>query len=362
MGIEVNSSSCICSRCGIAYGKRKGYFAVSYASLYKGIGYMTVCKECVDSIYNNYLSIIGDPRRAVRQVCRKLDLYWADSVFDMVEKKSVARSMMTNYIVKINTSAYVGKTYDDTLINEGTMWSDGCVTPVTHECVVPEEDKGLSSGKDSSCTKREEEDIGDFVVTDEIVMFWGRGYTPEMYRDLEQRREYWMSRLPDIDKFDAGTEAIIRQICNLEIDINRDRMDGKSIDKNVNALNTLLGSACLRPTQRKDESAANVASTPLGVWLWRYENERPLPEIDEDLKDVNHIKKYIFTWMGHLCKMVGVKNGFTKLYEEEVARLKVDLPEYGEDEEEDLIIDAYSRAYDEETSSDNIDGVDMDGQ
>lgn len=85
-----------------------------------------------------------------------------------------------------------------------------------------------------------------------------------------------------------------------------------------------------------------MSSTPLGVWLWRYENKRPLPEIDESLKDVNHIKKYIFTWMGHLCKMVGVKNGYTKLYEEEIERLRVEMPEYDDDEEEDLLINAYS--------------------
>ena len=98
---------------------------------------------------------------------------------------------------------------------------------------------------------------------------------------------------------DIGTEVIIKQICFLELDINRDRAEGKPVDKNVNTLNTLLGSANLKPAQKKgDENLEKeLENTPMGVWLWRYENQRPLPEVSEDLKDVNGIKKYIFTWI-----------------------------------------------------------------
>ena len=99
----------------------------------------------------------------------------------------------------------------------------------------------------------------------------------------------------------------------------------------------------MKPTQKKDVAMEEeLSTTPLGVWIWRYENKRPLPEVDDSLKDVNHIKKYIFTWMGHLCKMVGVKNGYTKMYEDEIARLRVEMPEYDDEDEEDLLIGAYS--------------------
>ena len=140
-----------------------------------------------------------------------------------------------------------------------------------------------------------------------------------------------------------GTEILIRQICNLEVSIARDSAAGKSIEKSVNALNSLLGSLNIKPAQRKDdELEAELSSTPLGVWIYRFENKRPLPEIDDQLKDVNHLKKYIFTWMGHLCKMLGVKNGYTKLYDEEIERLRVEKPEYDGDDDEALMSHAYS--------------------
>ena len=123
---------------------------------------------------------------------------------------------------------------------------------------------------------------------------------------------------------------------------DRARAEGKAIDKLVNALNNVLGGANLKPAQKRDDLDASLANTPMGVWLYRYENLRPLPEVDEDLKDVNGTKKYMFTWMGHLCKMLGIKNGYTRLYEEEIGRLRVERPEYDDEDDESLLIDAYS--------------------
>ena len=165
-----------------------------------------------------------------------------------------------------------------------------------------------------------------------------------MYKELEERRAYWMSRLPKDTNLDIGTETLIRQACNLEIDINRARLEGKPIDKLVNALNNVLGGANLKPTQKKDDIDASITNTPMGVWLYRYENLRPLPEVDAELKDVNGIKKYVFTWMGHLCKMLGIKNGYTRMYEAEIQRLRVEKPEYDEEDEESLLNVAYSES------------------
>lgn len=335
MPIEMSSDKAICAKCGTAYTRRKGYFPVSYAVLHKGIGYIPVCKECIDTMYNSYLAQCNDAKKAVRQMCRKLDLYWSDSVYEVVARKSTTRSMMTQYIAKINTVTYVGKSYDDTLSSEGTLWNfdapngAGAITPVAEVAPPPDE------------PREPEVTIDD--ISEDVVAFWGSGYTPAMYLELEQRRSYWMSRFPQDVELDIGTEALIRQICSLELDINRDRAAGRSVEKSVTALNTLLGSANLKPVQKKqDDADTALTNTPLGVWLYRYENKRPLPEIDDDLKDVNGIKRYVFTWMGHLCKMLGIKNTYSKLYEDEIAKLRVEKPEYDGDDDETLMMDVLS--------------------
>lgn len=329
MAIDVDTTSVSCRKCGRRYGRMKGYFAVSYGDLYKGVGYLPYCKDCVDKMYNNYYNIIQNKKMAVRQMCRKLDIYWNQQIFDMAEAKSTTKTIMTSYLAKVTATRYAGKSYDDTLKEEGKLWES-----------VGIEDNGTNSQINSNGTI---EEITLQNIPEDVKAFWGTGYTADMYMALEQRKNYWMSEFPEGYKFDIGTKILIKQICALELDINRDRAAGKSADKNINTLNTLLGSLNIKPVQQKaDEASSGLDSTPLGVWLYRYENEKPLPEIDDDLKDVNGLKKYIFTWFGHVCKMLGVKNTYTKLYEEEIARLRVEKPEYDDDDDETLLINSYS--------------------
>lgn len=342
MGMEVRSEKSICFRCGTAFTRYRSFFPVSYAVMHKGVGHVPICKGCVDTVYATYLAQCNDTRTAVRQTCRKLDLYWSDKVFNAVEKKSSTRSIISQYMAKVATNTYAGKSYDDTLLEEGTLWD------------FPGTDTSkIDASLDESATSLDES-VGDEPAIEtpkEVIEFWGSGYTDEMYRELEQRRKYYYSRLPDGDEVDVGSEILIRQICNLEVTISRDSAAGRSIDKSVNSLNTLLGSLNLKPAQKKNESLeAEITSTPLGVWTHKFENMRPIPQYDKP----NKIKKYVFTWMGHLTKLVGIKNGYTKLYDDEIERLRVDKPEYDDMDDEDLLINAYSEP--------DAEGGDADGQ
>lgn len=335
MAIEMSSDVAICSRCGKKYSRRKGYFPVSYAVLHKGIGHIPVCKECIDTMYNTYLAQCNNAKDAVRQLCRKLDLYWSESVYDLVQRKSTTRSMMTQYIAKINTVSYAGKSYDDTLSEEGTLWN---FTPEINE----------ESVEVTDVTPIETVEV---ETPEEIIAFWGSGYSDEMYRELEQRRQYWMSKFPEGIELDVGTEALIRQICSLELDINRDRIAGKSVDKSVNALNNLLGSANLKPAQQKADGDNAQENTPFGVWIRRWETQRPVPDPDPELEDVDGIVRYISIWfLGHLCKMLGIKNTYCKLYEEEIAKMRVDRPEYEDEDDETMFNDIFGSTPEEESN------------
>lgn len=345
MAIEIDSARSVCGRCGIDYSRQKGYFPVSYAALHKGIKHTHICRDCIDALYEGYFAKCNDAKIAVRQMCRKLDLYWNETIFNQVAKKATVRSMMTEYIRKTATNKYAGKSYDDTLLEEGTLWnfdnSQGDTADVTNATNIVDEAKEVPAMS-----------LEDYGITEEVAAFWGPGYTPEMLVDLEQRRQYWMSRLPKEIDVDIGTEAIIRQLCSLELDINRDRAAGRSVDKNVNTLNTLLGSACLKPTQKKDDSDSSVDNTPFGVWIRRWENQRPIPEPDPELEDVDGIVRYISIWyFGHLCKMLGIKNTYCKLYEDELAKMRIERPEYDDEDDETMFNDIFGSNDDTDVAS-----------
>ena len=343
MEVEYAASKVVCTRCGMGFSKRKGYFPVSYARLHKGIGYIPVCRTCIEQMYSTYLNQSGDVRLAIRQICRKLDLYYADNIVDHVEKKATSMSIMSRYMSRLTTTAYAGMSYDDTLMEENNSADprQDKSGEMFKQTLAPEAEdtKDVSSEASETPTEPEpvEEPEPEEPVSEEDVQFWGTGYSSDMYKSLNQRWAYWMSKYPDDAELDIGTEVILKQICSLELDINRDRASGRPVDKYITTLNTLLGSLNMKPVQKKDDADASINNTPLGVWLYRFENEKPLPDTYKD----SPILKYVFTWMGHLCKMLGVKgNKYTQLYEEEIRKNTVERPEYeGEDDLEEQYLE-----------------------
>lgn len=331
--IAPTNSKFFCSRCGTAFSRQKGYFPVSHSPMYRGTGYLPFCNDCLDTMFDEYRQSLGSDREAMRRMCMKLDLYWHDSIYDMVERTAGVNSKVRNYIGKTNIIRYIDKSFDDTIDDEERSGVRQAVS----------QDDGVQQGY---LPEEEEEEIVD--IPEDVVLFWGPGYTPKMYLELEERKKYWISRFPDGYNFDIGEEALIRQICNLEIDINHDRAAGKSIDKNVNTLNTLLGSANLKPTQKKDDGAdAELENMPFGVGIRKWENTRPVPEPDPEFQDVDGIVRYITVWfLGHLCHMVGIKNTYCKLYEEEMERLRVTAPEFEDEDDEALFDHVFSESAD----------------
>ena len=259
-------------------------------------------------------------------MCRKLDLFWSEDIFNIIEKKSTPKTIATQYISRLNAMSYVGKSYDDTLSSEGTLWSFSFNTPAN------DESDAKTATEDPVDGKSEEKPIPK-----KLINFWGDGYERDVYDTLEREYNYTKSRLPSDTEIDIGMEKLLKQVCLLEYDINRCTAEGRSTDKQINTLNTLLGSLNLKPTQKKQDELENMfGSTPMGVWIDKFEHYRPLPETPPELKRERGIIKYVNIWFGHVLEMLGRKNPYHELYEEEMERLKVEPPAYDGDDDEVL--------------------------
>lgn len=328
-GLDISYSGSVCNKCGKAYGKMSGAFYKSYADLYKGRQYLPFCKDCVDGMFETYLDECKSKKDAMRQVCRKLDLYWNEKAFEAIDNQTTNRTAIAAYLQKINQIKKAGKSYDDTLREEGCLW----VWPTEYTQIAREQ----------TIADTKEDEVDEDPVPDDVIAFWGSGYTADMYAELEQRRRYYMSSFPEETDDNVGLSSMIRQICALELDINRDRAAGKDVSKSVTTHNTLLGGLGLKPTQKEDSSDAAFEKTPMGVWIDRFENKRPIPDPDPDFKDTDGIIRYITIWfLGHLCKMLGIRNSYCKLYEDELAKLRVEHNEYDEDDDETLFNDIFT--------------------
>ena len=325
--LEVTPTKAVCRLCGTGFGTHNGYFYRNYGQIYKATGYMHVCKRCVDALYEDYLRESGDTKLACHQVCRKFNIYWNETIYNGVVLGSSTRSMMSGYLTRANIVKYRGKSYDDYLREIGMLWD------IPQKRVEEELTPTATVEKPKAVESEPEEEI---EVADEIKIAWGIGYTNKQYVEFEERLTYWKDKLmkKNVDPDDIDVDSLLRQIVPCEIDIAKRRAEGLDVDKQVNTLHSLINSAILKPSQKKSDADVSLESTPFGVWLARFENEKPLPKDENE----SAIKKFVHTWLyGHLGKMLGLRNTYTQLYEDEMERLRVERPEYA-DEEDDIIL------------------------
>lgn len=313
----VSSQKFYCCRCGLAYNSPR-YFQASHSPMYRGSGRLPMCLTCQDKMYNDYRATLGSDREALRRMCMKLDLYWSDSIYEMIERDNGVQNRLRAYISRTNLAKYLSKSYDDTILEEASS------APKETACCEPA----------PVVSQRE-----PLEVTQDMVDFWGPGYTPEFYDDLERRYREWTN---GAEVADPSERSLYKQICLLETIIARDAAAGKQIDKNVSALNSLLGSMNLKPAQRKESADSELEQMPLGVGIQKWEYSRPLPETPDNLKDVRGTIKNITTWyLGHVCKMVGLRNSYCRMYEDAMEELRVKHPEYEEEDDDTLLSDLF---------------------
>lgn len=291
----------ICFNCPRTFPKQTGNFPASQSNLYKyNNSFLPICNHCVDDLFEHYREALGNDEDAIRRICSKYDIYFSKSCFEASRKISATQSRIKGYISKTNLSQYQGKTYDDTLDEE------------QNDTVISIEDI------------RENRNL---KVTQKTIKFWGLGYTPEEYKILDDEYATWVVRENNGQQPDKKLESCLKQACQALIDIQRARVSGNS--KDVAAFNKVyidaLQAAGLKPIQADNTSAAEKNS--LGVLIEKWEQTEPVPDIAPEFKDVDKIKHYVDVFFkGHLCRMFGMQNDTTDIYNEEILKYKVSPP------------------------------------
>lgn len=112
-------STCTC--CGTKYSRPTDFYMVSSTPLYRNNGgRMTVCRGCVDSLFDQYREEFDDAE-AIRRICMKFDVYYSPVLVESSREKQGSRSRMSVYLSQCNLASYAGKTYDNTIREEGDL-------------------------------------------------------------------------------------------------------------------------------------------------------------------------------------------------------------------------------------------------
>jgi len=301
-----------CSSCGTPYEKLDDNFPASQSELYAGLNYhLPICKKCMDTLFEHYTNAYGgNEDDAIRRICELYDMYYNASLLSASRKITKNRSRIHTYISRANLTQYKGKTYDSTLDEE------------RNNAITSLED--LDEIKEKS----------DINVTKNSIKIWGFGFSPEDYEFLNNQFSDWRSKVVIEGK---AKESLVRELCMLKLQQNKALLGGK-IDlytKLTETYQKTLDRASLTP--KIEEAADKAGELPMGMMIDRFENENPIPEPMEEWKDVDGIiHMFIIYFLGHLCKMLNIKNKYSKMYEDEMAKYRVEIPELEEANDEEV--------------------------
>ena len=300
---ETEERTHYCTSCGKGYPKLKGFFRVSGSPFFKALGYIPICSRCIDHYEKEYTQQLGSNDEAIRRLALHLDLYLDEGLLAASRKVNAAHSRIAGYISKANLQQYRGKTYD--------AYLDEVADRIA--IMSPSDGEG---------------EADEPKISQETLDFWGLGFSRGDYVFLDSKYNDWTSRHECETKVQ---ESVFQKICLLELQILKTIQKGEKTDGLMRSFNDLLGTANIKPVQNKDNYLAE--QNTLGTLIQKWENEHPIPD-DPEFEDVDGIRKYIQTWMlGHLCKMLNIKNGYSELYTKEIGKYTVDKPVYEEDVE-----------------------------
>lgn len=309
-----------CSVCGEVKEESKYYTTAS--RFFPTTGRLPICSECLDDIYMEYRDEYADAKyanpekKAVKRVCMAMDVYFRDDLFASALRsweKRPEMSLMLHYM-KNSRLANRTKTYDNTMREQYSKTKDG-------ESLI-----NVYTGDDKELN----------VKVAEGQKMFGDGFNREDYIFLYDQYTDWTARHECNTK---SQEELFKQICFTQLDLLKANRAGADT-KNLNdTLIKQLDAAKLQPKQNMGDTTAD--NQTLGTLIDKWENTRPIPEIDEELRDVDKIGRYISVFFfGHLCKMIGVDNDYARQYDEYMNKYTVDKPEYAEDDADEAIYHA----------------------
>jgi hypothetical protein len=310
-----------CLHCGKSYVDTNYYSSNSI--FYGNDGKLPYCKQCIERLFQYYsrkYANEGYPypeRKAVKRLCMAFDIYYKEDVFNSAIRNykdsdaNVVTSPMSQYMRLIQLTQYNRnkETYENTLVIESQ-----------HEI-----DEGAPI--DAST---------DFEADKDTVDFFGSGFNNEDYEFLKREYEDWTARHECKTK---AQEEVFKDICFNRLQNLKALRKGEETKDITASFQKLLDSGKLQPKQNKGDTLAD--NQTFGTLIDKWENTRPLPEITDDLKDVDKVGSYIdIFFKGHLAKMMGLKNGLSNRYTEFMKKYTVDKPEYNDEENSEVLFDA----------------------
>lgn len=309
----------LCPVCGEFITRDNFYTDKRYA-----IDVFPQCKKCVLAEVEQRKNKNDKPnetKESVKRMLQKMDLPYIDSLYESLctdvaneinEKNK--KSPFLAYLPPIKSLPnWKGKTYADSEFELGV--------------VTEEEEIKINAKTIKSAKKR-----------------FGNGYSNEDYMFLENEYQDWITRYECNQK---AQEEVFENLSMVKLLKKKALKEGKPTKDLDKQQQDWLDTGNLKPKQNTMDTLSDAQT--FGTLIQKYEETRPLPEIDPELEDVDKIGLYIDVFFkGHASKMLGLKNNFTHIYEKFMKKFTVTKPQYDDEEDSEDIFNRVFGGLDDE--------------
>ena len=279
------------------------------------IGLFPQCKKCVLAEVEQRKNKNDKPnetKESVKRMLQKMDLPYIDSLYESLQtdvaneiNEKNKKSPFLAYLPPIKSLPnWKGKTYKDSEFELGV---------ITEEEETKQNAKTIKNGK-----KR-----------------FGLGLSNEDYMFLENEYQDWITRYECSTK---TQEEIFERLSFKKWEINKATKSGQNTKDLDKTYQELMTTANIAPRQTTMDAMSDAQT--FGTLIQKYEETRPLPDIDPELEDIDKIGLYIDTfYRGHACKMLNIKNSFSHLYEKVMKKYTVTPPEYDDESDSEILFE-----------------------
>jgi len=316
----INNDVMLCPKCG--------KWQKSDTSFYFDKKYVTnrlpICKRCIQMMVEQREKDTDEPnetKESVQKVLQYMDRVYDNNFYEQCVKGAADGLKEKNRVSPFAT--YI--TAVQSLPNwKGMTWKDS------------------KFGDDGESIEESEINENSRILKTARKRF-GSDYSSQDLLFLEREYQDWISRYACETK---AQELLFQRIAFTQLAIDKAQKSGQDTDKLDKTLQDLMSSNSIKPNQ--STSNALTESKTFGQLIQKWEEHDPIPEPEEEFKDVDKIGLYIDVFFkGHLAKMMNLKNAFSTLYEKYIAKYTVKKPQYDEDTDSEELFDQIFGSVDE---------------
>ena len=270
-----------CTSCGD--DKAVSNFYMSHSKLYEANDKrFPVCKDCMITFYEELVNHYASERLALYHFCLTFNIYFEENLMESAyaQASTTNSSLVRIYMQKVGSlMQYKGKTS----LDGEHLTLEGAKKDFTMDDIQVE---------------------GEYVppvITSEIIRRWGSDYTNEEYILLET---YYQEFIESYQHDTPAEKLIFRNICKTILESERARKTNNftAFEKLNASISKLMTDGGIKPIQTV--SVTDDDNATWGKWIAIIENERPIPTVSDEFKDVDKIGKYIDKWFTKQMKRV----------------------------------------------------------